>query len=37
MVVFNEDYADLVQQWNPRAVFSPTWFDPALVTDRQRP
>ncbi len=32
VVVFNEDYADLVQQWNPRAVFSPTWFDPALVT-----
>ncbi|WP_344118909.1 glycosyltransferase [Kocuria aegyptia] len=31
VVVFNEDYAKVVQTWNPRAVFSPTWYDPALI------
>ncbi|MCJ8504809.1 glycosyltransferase [Kocuria flava] len=31
VVVFNEDYAKVVQRWNPRAVFSPTWYDPALI------
>ena len=33
VVVFNEDYAGTVRTWNPRARFSPTWFDPALITD----
>lgn len=32
VVVFNEPYADLVKRWNPRARFSPTWYDPALVS-----
>ena len=35
VIVFNEDYAEMVRHWNPRAVFSPTWYDPALITDRQ--
>ncbi len=34
VVVFNADYAEVVRGWNPRARFSPTWFDPALITDR---
>jgi len=34
VVVFNEEYAEVVRGWNPRARFSPTWFDPALITDR---
>lgn len=34
VVVFNADYAETVRGWNPRARFSPTWFDPALITDR---
>ncbi|MGI3781865.1 MAG: glycosyltransferase family 4 protein [Janthinobacterium lividum] len=34
VVVFNEDYAEVVRGWNPRARFSPTWFDPALITNR---
>ena len=34
VVVFNEDYAGTVRTWNPRARFSPTWFDPALITNR---
>ncbi|SEQ58298.1 glycosyltransferase family 4 protein [Microlunatus flavus] len=33
VVVFNEDYAGTVRGWNPRARFSPTWFDPALITN----
>jgi glycosyltransferase involved in cell wall biosynthesis len=33
VVVFNADYAEVVRGWNPRARFSPTWFDPALITD----
>ena len=33
VVVFNEDYSQTVRTWNPRARFSPTWFDPALITD----
>lgn len=31
VVVFNERYSDLVRSWNPRAVFSPTWYDPAVI------
>jgi glycosyltransferase involved in cell wall biosynthesis len=31
VVVFNEAYSHRVKQWNSRAVFSPTWFDPALI------
>lgn len=31
VVVFNEDYTEVVKRWNPRAQFSPTWFDPALI------
>lgn len=34
VVVFNADYAEVVRGWNPRARFSPTWFDPALITSR---
>ncbi|MHA0286121.1 glycosyltransferase [Mycobacterium sp. C3-094] len=30
VVVFNEQYADVVRHWNPRARASPTWFDPDL-------
>jgi glycosyltransferase involved in cell wall biosynthesis len=33
VVVFNEEYSGVVRGWNPRARFSPTWFDPALITD----
>lgn len=33
IVVFNESYSELVHEWNPRAQFSPTWFDPALITE----
>ena len=35
VIVFNQDYSEVVRQWNPRAVFSPTWYDPALITDGQ--
>lgn len=31
VVVFNESYTDVVRRWNPRTVFSPTWFDPRLI------
>jgi glycosyltransferase involved in cell wall biosynthesis len=31
VVVFNEDYAEIVRQWNPRAQSSTTWFDPDLI------
>ena len=31
VVVFNRAYAALVRQVNPNTIFSPTWFDPALV------
>lgn len=31
VVVFNPDYADVVKKWNGEAVFSPTWYDPALI------
>lgn len=31
VVVFNETYSQQVREWNPKARFSPTWFDPALV------
>lgn len=34
VVVFNADYSEVVRGWNPRARFSPTWFDPALITNR---
>jgi glycosyltransferase involved in cell wall biosynthesis len=33
VVVFNADYAETVRTWNPRARFSPTWFDPGLITN----
>ncbi|WP_191090008.1 glycosyltransferase family 4 protein [Nesterenkonia ebinurensis] len=29
--VFNPSYTPTVQQWNPAARFSPTWWDPELV------
>lgn len=31
VVVFNEDYAGLVREWNPSTQYSPTWFDPDLI------
>lgn len=31
VVVFNPDYASTVREWNPKASFSPTWFDPSLI------
>lgn len=31
VVVFNEEYAAAVRQWNPRTTFSPTWYDPQLI------
>lgn len=31
VVVFNEEYSGVVRQWNPAAVFSPTWYDPQLI------
>ncbi|WP_022878268.1 glycosyltransferase family 4 protein [Microbacterium sp. B19] len=31
IVVFNEAYTEIVRRWNDRAVFSPTWYDPALI------
>ncbi|HEY8721508.1 glycosyltransferase family 4 protein [Pengzhenrongella sp.] len=37
VVVFNPDYAKTVQQHNSRAIFSPTWFDPAIVRGGERP
>jgi glycosyltransferase involved in cell wall biosynthesis len=40
VIVFNPSYIDTVQQWNPKAVTSPTWFDPRLIgsvgVDRDR-
>lgn len=36
VVVFNEQYADLVRRWNPGARFSPTWYDPAVITSAPR-
>ncbi|MCW2811125.1 MAG: tagA [Friedmanniella sp.] len=36
VVVFNEAYAELVRDWNPKAVFSPTWYDPQLITGEGR-
>jgi glycosyltransferase involved in cell wall biosynthesis len=32
VIVFNPSYIDTVRTWNPRAVSSPTWFDPRLIT-----
>jgi glycosyltransferase involved in cell wall biosynthesis len=32
VVVFNETYSEVIRTWNPDAVFSPTWFDPELVS-----
>ncbi|WP_445818883.1 glycosyltransferase family 4 protein [Arthrobacter sp. G119Y2] len=29
--VFNPEYARQVLNWNPRALFSPTWFDPGFL------
>ncbi|MHA7141952.1 WecB/TagA/CpsF family glycosyltransferase [Arthrobacter sp. Sr33] len=34
VVVFNEDYAQTVVQWNQAARFSPTWYDPKLIRGR---
>lgn len=31
VVVFNEQYAEVVKQWNPRTQASPTWYDPDLI------
>jgi len=31
VTVFNPAYVDVVKSWNPRARFSPTWFDPAVL------
>jgi len=31
IMVFNDQYAQTVKQWNQRAHFFPTWFDPALI------
>ncbi|NKR41060.1 glycosyltransferase [Rhodococcus hoagii] len=31
VVVFNEEYSGVVREWNPATIFSPTWFDPALI------
>lgn len=32
VVVFNPEYARTVQEWNGKARFSPTWWDPALIS-----
>lgn len=34
VVVFNEHYAEVVRHWNHRTLFSPTWYDPAIVQPR---
>lgn len=31
VVVFNDQYAQTVREWNPRVQSSPTWFDPQLI------
>lgn len=31
VLVFNEDYARTVSNWNSKARFSPTWFDPGVI------
>ncbi len=31
VVVFNEEYSKVVREWNSATIFSPTWFDPALI------
>ena len=36
VTVFNEEYAAVVRNWNPRTRFSPTWFDPGLVVEGRR-
>ncbi len=35
-MVFNEQYAEIVKQWNARAKFFPTWYDPALIDPHPR-
>lgn len=35
VVVFNPDFAETARSINPRAVFSPTWFEPALIRYRE--
>lgn len=37
VVVFNEAYGQVAQQHNPRAIFSPTWYDPQLMPDESAP
>ena len=37
VVVFNPDYAETVREHNDRAIFSPTWFDPALLRASDTP
>ena len=34
VIVFNPDYARVVRRWNPSTVSAPTWFDPAITTER---
>jgi len=36
IMVFNEQYAEIVKQWNARAKFFPTWYDPALIDPHPR-
>lgn len=31
IMVFNEEYAEVVRRWNHRTHFFPTWYDPALI------
>jgi glycosyltransferase involved in cell wall biosynthesis len=31
VVVFNEAYSKFISKLNPKAIFSPTWFDPLLI------
>lgn len=33
VVVFNEDYANIVKAINPNSAFSPTWYDPQLIIE----
>lgn len=36
VVVFNRDYAEVVRRWNPRTLFSPTWYDPKMIVQGGR-
>jgi glycosyltransferase involved in cell wall biosynthesis len=37
VIVFNPDYAERIRQWNPRTIFAPTWFDPAITRFQPEP